>query len=32
MVDVPANAETGSSRFELVANGIASRPRRVTIQ
>jgi hypothetical protein len=32
MVDVPANAETGSSRFEVVANGIASRPRRVTIQ
>src|SRR5206468_10892922 len=32
MVDIPANAETGSSRIEAVANGIASRPRRVTIQ
>ena len=32
MVDVPANAETGSSRIEVVANGIASRPKRVTIQ
>jgi hypothetical protein len=32
MVDVPANAETGSSNIEVVANGIASRPRRVTIQ
>jgi hypothetical protein len=32
MVDVPANAETGSSRFEVVANGISSRPKRVTIQ
>jgi len=32
MVDVPANAETGSSRFEVVANGIASRGKRVTIQ
>ena len=32
MVDIPANAETGSSRIEVVANGIASRPRRVTIQ
>jgi len=32
MVDIPANAEAGSSRFEIVANGIASRPRQVTIQ
>jgi len=32
MVDIPANAETGSSNIEVVANGIASRPRRVTIQ
>jgi hypothetical protein len=32
MVDVPATAETGSSNFEVVADGIASRPRRVTIQ
>jgi hypothetical protein len=32
MLDVPANAETGSSRIEVVANGIASRPKRVTIQ
>jgi hypothetical protein len=32
MVDVPANAETGSSRFEVVANGISSRPKRITIQ
>ena len=32
MVDVPANAETGASRIEVVANGIASRPKQVTIQ
>jgi hypothetical protein len=32
MVDVPANAETGSSRIEVVANGIASRAKPVTIQ
>jgi hypothetical protein len=32
MVDIPANAETGPSRIEVVANGIASRARRVTIQ
>ena len=32
MVDVPANAETGASRIEVVANGIASRARQVTIQ
>jgi len=32
MVDVPANAEIGSSSIEVVANGIASRRKRVTIQ
>ena len=32
MVDVPANAETGASSIAVVANGIASRPKRVTIQ
>jgi hypothetical protein len=32
MVDIPANAETGLSRIEVVANGIASRGIRVTIQ
>jgi hypothetical protein len=32
MVDIPANAETGSSKFEVVANGIASRARQATIQ
>jgi len=32
MVDIPATAETGSSKFEVVANGISSRPKRVTIQ
>jgi hypothetical protein len=32
MVDIPANAETGVSRIEVVANGIASRPKAVTIQ
>jgi hypothetical protein len=32
MVDIPTNAETGSSSIEVVANGIASRPKRVTIQ
>jgi hypothetical protein len=32
MVDIPANAETGSSKFEVVANGIASRARQVTVQ
>ena len=32
MVDIPANAETGLSRIEVVANGIGSRPRPVTIQ
>ena len=32
MVDVPATAETGSSSIEVVANGIASRPKRVTVQ
>jgi len=32
MFDVPANAETGVSRIQVVANGIASRPKSVTIQ
>jgi hypothetical protein len=32
MVDIPANAETGTSRIEVVANGIPSQARRVTIQ
>jgi hypothetical protein len=32
MVDTPANMETGPSKIEVVANGIASRPRPVTIQ
>ena len=32
MFDVPATAETGPSRIEVVANGIASRPVPVTIQ
>jgi hypothetical protein len=32
MVDIPANAETGPSRIQVVANGIASPARRVTIQ
>jgi hypothetical protein len=32
MVDVPSNAEIGSSSIEVVANGIASRRKRVTIQ
>jgi hypothetical protein len=32
MVDVPTNAETGSSSIEVVANGIASRRQRVTVQ
>lgn len=32
MFDVPANAETGESRLEVVANGLASKPKRVTIQ
>jgi hypothetical protein len=32
MMDVPATMETGASRIEVVANGIASRPRQVTIQ
>ncbi|HEX4667392.1 MAG TPA: hypothetical protein VH207_12400 [Chthoniobacterales bacterium] len=30
--DVPATAETGQSRIEVVANGIASKGRRVTIR
>jgi hypothetical protein len=32
MVDIPVGAETGPSRIEVVANGIASTARRVTIQ
>ena len=32
MFDVPAAAETGLSRFEVVANGIASKAKVVTIQ
>ncbi len=32
MFDVPATAETGASSLEVVANGIASKPKRVTIQ
>jgi len=32
MVAIPAGAETGPSRIEVVANGIASTARRVTIQ
>ncbi len=32
MVDVPVSTETGLSRIEVVANGIASKARRVTIQ
>jgi hypothetical protein len=32
MFDVPATAETGESSLVVVANGIASRPKRVTIQ
>ena len=32
MVDISANVETGTSRIEVVANGIPSKARRVTIQ
>jgi hypothetical protein len=32
MFDVPAAAETGASTIEVVANGIGSRPKTVTIQ
>src|SRR5205814_10566307 len=32
MVEVPSNAEIGSSSIEVVANGIASRRKRITIQ
>ena len=32
MFDVPAAAETGESTIEVVANGIASKPKAVTIQ
>ncbi len=31
-LDVPANAETGASSIQVVANGIASKPKQVTIQ
>ena len=31
-LDVPANAETGESSIQVVANGIASKPKQVTIQ
>ena len=31
MLDVPAAAETGASTIEVIANGIASKPKRVTI-
>ena len=30
--DVPVTAETGASKIVVVANGIPSRPKRVTIQ
>ena len=32
MMDIPANMETGPSRIEVVANGIPSRGRQVTVQ
>ncbi len=32
MMDIPATAETGASRIQVVANGIASKARQVTIQ
>ena len=32
MFDVPANAETGASRIQVIANGIASKPKQVTVQ
>jgi hypothetical protein len=32
MVDIPINLETGPSRIQVVANGIASRARQATIQ
>ncbi|HEY1768754.1 MAG TPA: hypothetical protein VGG02_00685 [Chthoniobacterales bacterium] len=32
MVDIPANAETGASTIQVVANGIASKPKAVTVQ
>ncbi|MBA3963231.1 MAG: hypothetical protein H0X40_15210 [Chthoniobacterales bacterium] len=32
MVDLPANVETGRSTIEVVANGIASGARRITVQ
>jgi len=31
-MDIPANMETGSTRIEVIANGIPSRPRQVTVQ
>lgn len=32
MFDVPANAETGASKIQVIANGIASKPKQVTVQ
>jgi hypothetical protein len=32
MVDIPTNVETGTSRIQVVANGIPSGAKRVTIQ
>ena len=32
MFDVPAGAETGPSTIEVVANGIAAKPKPVTVQ
>ena len=31
-MDIPANMETGPTRMEVIANGIPSRPRQVTVQ
>jgi hypothetical protein len=32
MFDVPATAETGASRIQVIANGIASQAKQVTVQ
>ena len=32
MFDVPATAETGASKIQVIANGIASQPKQVTVQ
>ena len=32
MFDVPAGAETGTSKIQVIANGIPSRPKQVTVQ